>query len=896
MASTTTLNTWLEELTLSFLPLTTSKASTRIRRHKDNFSRTVKHHNYGRTNPFAVNERLIGLEEKLQVLNLDDVAGELFLRRTELDRDHSDLRWLPDILDLLLHLSHKPAIYSRLENLGRSKAPAQTTLQLTWEDIQADDPIDRRDPIWSVPKYSDFSSDEDEELVVSSAQTSPASVKQNEKVDVGRIFDVPLPGNSSSAFEAAQFWLTSGQYIPITEIQAVREVLFMLEGHSTSLFTSLNDGYKAKARYRIGHLEATTSRSLLGEAAHLGSEVQAVRDWLRLDRRSNVLQLIQSKVTDLLANFDMAVAKEHAAILQKHSRTRVISLLQILQRARSASRPVLAVSTVTYQVKSDDAIAVLNALYSRIETAQASCNTSDTGTLLIIFQSALHLYSKPVDRWLHTGKIKATEPFFIRDNDKQSRTPSTLWQAWYSLTDEQDTLVPSFLRQSAGQIFKIGKTSAFLSQLGHVVSSDIEGQGIAAAASEAARLTARSMLPFSATFEMVLDRHLTTLLTESTNTLKHILETNCGLNRLLDAFDYIYLAKDGVILDLIETKMFGQIDRCMDMWNDCLLLSDLLAEAYQDTNCVNAHCTIVNAAFTSSRNMESRRRSVKILSTMSISYRISWPLANIIPPSSITSYQRVALTLSQIRRVKYLLKRRAYFYIQHMPMDLDGKKARLIHWQLFLFINVLYANLTNCVLQPFTTSMREKLGATSTDSLDDMIAIHAQYVTALEHATLSSKRIRPLRDALISILDLGVHFTDILISAATNAELNTQSDNFDEGAFEASSLISGRNRRRRRRDDDDSSSDDDDDDDEGSGEGHSAFVLDKDASVSQEMLKIQDDFKKHGKFLIAGLRAVARSAASNAGQAQQSTGFEVGQSLELLADSLDGVFPSSRGI
>jgi gamma-tubulin complex component 5 len=346
------------------------------------------------------------------------------------------------------------------------------------------------------------------------------------------------------------------------------------------------------------------------------------------------------------------------------------------------------------------------------------------------------------------------------------------------------------------------------------------------------------------------------------------------------------------------------------MWNDRFLLSDLLTEAYNEIGCVDVDATTIQTAFTSSRTMENRRRSVKILAAVSISYHLSWPLANIILPASISCYQRIALTLSQVRRAKHQLERRANYYIQHMPImenQTDTNLARLVHWQLLLFVDVLYAHLTTCTIQPLTSSMRERLRSASTSSLDDMILIHGQYVSALEHACLSSKRIKPLRDALISILDLCIRFSDMVTSAVTNTGLETTTREVGDGDFEASSFISAQSRRRRRRrrsgkntssGDFASSSDEDDDDndDDGVGEGYSTFVFDEDTSLGKEISKLRSEIQRHGGFLVAGLRAVARSSTTGGRGVGDAREFEVGEQFELLADSLEGVFPARRRV
>ncbi len=898
MASTTTMNTWLEELALSIVP--TMRKSTDARKHKDSFFRHVKQHPYGRTDQFAVTEKLIGLEEKFQVLNLDDVAGKLFSQRMELDRDHEDIKWLPDVLDLLLHLSDDPIRHTRVENHERVKLATEDPPLLRWEDFEVDDSIDRKDPIWSVPQYSDFSSDEDEKAAASSTQTSPASLKEERKaeVDVKRIFD-DSPIDEASRLGEAQFWRSLDHDVTITETQAVREVLFLLGGLPTSIFTSLNHAIEPNQRFCIRHLDATTSLSLLSEAANLAFQVDAIRKWLWVRQTSSVMQLIQSDIQEILADFEKAISSEHKSLLHHISPNGVVSLLQVLHRLGRSSLPLQAVMTITPQLGTCDTVVVLNAVYDRIDIAQSSCSTVDLETFMPIFLSALTLYSKPVDMWVHTGTLQAEESFFIIGNEGDPRSKINLWHEWFRISPQQEESVPSFLMTFAPKIFTIGKTNAFLQNLGSTLAHDsFEEHGVVAAALDTANLVASSALPFSATLDMVLERHLNTILNTCTGRLKHVLETNCGLTRLLYAFDYLYLAKDGAILDAIESKMFDQIDRCMDMWNDRFLLSDSLAEAFSGIDCVDAEAITVSSTYTSSRTMENRRRSVKILAAVSLSYHISWPLANIISPVSTISYQRISLTLSQIRRTKFLLVRRAHFYVQQVPLfdnQGDTNLSRLVYGQLLFFVNILYAHLTSCAIQPLTASMRERLQFASTSSLDDMIAIHLQYTTALEHACLSSKRIKPLRDALISILDLGVRFTDLVISAATNTDRFVSSKDAAGGDFEATSFISAQSRKRRqRRKTDDYSSEGSDGDDGDVGEGYSTFILDGSTSLIAEIRQVRSEFKRYVEFLIAGLRAVARSAAS--GSEGQTGAFEITEGFELMADSLEGVFPVKRRI
>ncbi|KAI1615297.1 Spc98 family-domain-containing protein [Exophiala viscosa] len=893
MASTTTMTSWIEQLAVSLIPPTTK--STDVRKYRDSFARKIKHHTYGRTNQFAVAEKLTGLEEKLQVLNLDDVAEEIYARRMELSRH--DERWIPDALDLLLHLSHKPIKYGQAERLEKFNNRKATPPPLKWADIEADDPIDHQDSIWRIPEYSDLSSDEDD-IVASSVTTSPASVKQNDAdgAVLDRVLDAKVTNDglsSSLELQSAQFWNLRDETILITERQAVREALFMLIGLPTAIFTFDTRTIRHNPRYRLGRLEKETSNSILGESASLGSKIVPVRQWVRRSQAGSVMQLIQSCIQDILADFERGISLMQHDMLRETSPDGVVTLMQTLHMIKKKRMPLNAVSAIIPQLPQDDPVAALNTLHEHIDFAYTCFDTVALETLLPIFLSALRLYAKPLDRWLRQGKIESPNTFFISEKTGP-RNKTTLWHDWYSLS-EDDNLTPSFLKKFTRQIFATGKTAAFLHHLQPLAQDNNDNNhSLEAAIIEVTNLLQTSSISLSATLEAVLDEHLRILLATTTSSLKHTLNTNCGLTRLLDAFDCLYLAKDGAILDTIETRTFSQIDRCAEIWNDRFLVAESLTQAYQHIPCIDAASITIESSYTSSRSMEARRRSVKILGSMTLHYHLPWAVANIIPLSSIVSYQRIALTLAQMRRAKYVLERRAYWYVGNIPLgsqNRDQRLAQTVYAALAGFVNILYAHITACTIEPMTRDMRLSLIASATGSVDDMIAVHGRYIRDLELACLCSPRVKPLRDAMVSVLDLCIRFADLVsMSSPTLAALERSRKGSTD--CEASSFISARSQRQRRRrrgrshaqNDESSSSEDDDEDEDGDGmgEGYSTFILVGDTTVVREIATIREEFNMHVPFLMAGLRGVARSSR------------EVGEGLELLADSLDGLFPRKR--
>ena len=867
----------MEELAQSFLPASTPQSNTR--KYQEAFIRQVKNHGYGRTNQFDVIERLSGLEEKLQVLNLDDVAEELYSRRMRLNI--AEDRWVPDVLDLLLHLSVDPVKHSRVSNLERVHMKPQTRPPLTWEDIEADDPIDRNDHIWDIPEYSDLSS-EDDDVVVSPTSSSPASVKRQGSTGKApsRTFDTVVLGeetSSASDLTSCQFWNKPGFSIETTEQQAIREVLMMLNGYPTSMFDFHGNVLKPDPRYRVGNIEVETSSRLLTQAAELGSKRLTIMAWLKKPQRDAVMQLIEHRIRNTISEFNRFVTQLQIDLANGNYPTGVITLLELLHRINGAMVPLNSVSLLLPHMPNNEPVIALNTMYRHVDLAYSCCDQPALDTILPVFAAAFEKYAAPVDAWIQSGSIDGNpSPFFI-SQVLVAKSPATLWHDWFYLVPDRDRSMPSFLEKYAERIFIAGKTAALLRYL---KSPDNKGplieRGLATAAEEASKLTATLPAPFSAAFETIIDGQLSSVLSASAATLKGLLEEQFGLSRLLDAFQYIYLSKDGAVLTNFEARMFDQMDRCVEIWNDRFLVADALTETFADVGCIDSELLTVQSTYTSSRSMESRRRSVRILNALTVSYDISWPIANIILPGTITSYQRIALTLSQIRRAKFVIERRAYFCVQNIPLTGDAavqNMARGICFTLSVFINKVYDHFTSCTITPMTKIMRSRLEG----SVDEMISIHNDYIQHLELACLSSKRIKPLHDSLLSVLDLCIRFTDIVSSPLTAASQSSKD-------FEASSFISARSHRRRRRkagQDISSSSEDEDDEDE-IGEGYSTFILDDDTSVTEEIIKISQAFTKHVTFLMAGLRGVARSSG------------EIGDLLELLADSLEGVFPQKR--
>ena len=866
MASTTALNGTLEQLALSFIP---GKAST-SRKAKDSFVRQVRHHTYARTNQFEIEEKLNGLEEKFQILNHDDLSDRLYDLRAEL-RQH-DRKSLPDVLDLLLLLSRHPLNHNRLfespKNRQINSVPA-----LNWAEIEADDPIDRNDQIWKIQSYSDLSSEEDD-LISSSTATSPSRV-ESDKIDTENEHDMnnlapheAVPVHLAERLKCGQFWRRSDDEHRITELQAIREVLFMFQGLPTTLFMMTTDSIRPKEGYHLEHVSQEIFKHFLQSAATLGEQIHSVRRWLTKPKGKKHDQVLENNLRDTLEEFQAAISKFQRSILHP-SQMRPMTLTEMLCEVEGKARVLVAIRDCIRETTEMGTARYLDKLFVHICQAQQTCNDEVYDALSQLFWASFDCYIQPVDQWLIYGRLgDSSQGLFIhRTGDNQD--PAHLWQGWFHQDDSQASRPPCFLQPLVPLILACGKTVAFLEQLqGLLDHTEHPRQNMSFVLERAAVLCRVGLVPFDAVLSQLLGDHVNSKLATATARLRQVLEDSCGLTKSLDAFDQVYLAKDGVITDNIEAKLFGRIDRLLESWNDRFLVADLVKDAFAGNQHLDVQQFVIHSEHTSSRSMRSRRQSVKILGAITFEYRLPWPIANVIRADSLVSYRRVALLLGQVRRARYMLERFGYYHVHNVTLgeDLsDQKVAQALQFALLQFVNTLYDHLTTCVIQPLSLRMRQELQVAA--SVDDMIAVHREYMHDLEYACLTAKNLIPIRTALTTMLDLCVRFSD-LVSAKT-LPARRDSD------VEASSFMSARSRKRgyrARSDNSDSSSDENDSDEDN--EGYSTFIVPEDMSVITEIRKLKTQFNRNLDFFAAGLRGIGRNSGKH------------GTLFDLLADRL----------
>ena len=766
MASAATINGWAEDLARSFIP---TKATTpKTRRFVEHFIRSIKHHSYARTNQFEVHERLIGLEEKFQVLNRDDLSDALRERRVLLGQ-HQE-RWIPDALDLLLGLSRDPVIDDGLEKLSELNRIIPVIPTLKWFEIEADDPIDRKDRMWRQPEYSDFSSDEDE-VLASSAATSPSSQKQRGPTRDGidplpnAVFAEEPSSISAQKFQQGLLGRSSRDPILITEVQAIREVLFMVQGFPTALFLRSGTAVQVDPRFHLSHLDTSSLHSVLQSAIDISNSVRVGREWVSQRQTFSMMQVLQECVRESLFDFDNAIGDRHRSFLPGSNG--VASLLEVIDNIKYHAMALQAMQHYLNEIRDEDAIGCLDILYDRVCAIEICGNRRTFGVFLHMFRAIFRAYSKSLEEWVVDGVLNNDNyPFFIqRASDQQ--TKSALWHNWYSSSKSGPNRSPKLLAGLTERMLVAGKTQAFLKHLSNTPAKTESYSSLTEAIDRACLTTDDNLLPFAPTLDACINQWLSSHLTTSTSTLQTILQNQLGLFSTLSAFSHLYLSTNGAITDTIDIALFSKIDRAQPSWNDRFLVSDLLEEAFTNTPKVEHERVVIHAQSISSQDMKTARQSVRILENLAIDYILPWPVANVLLPDSLASCRRVSLLLSQIRRAKYMLEKHALQALQSkttLSSSVRVSSGRLLRpvreaegvfLTMHTFVTTLYAHLTTCVVEPLTSQFQQKL----TGTIDEMIALHTSYLQTMEMACLTARNLRILRETVVEVLDLCLKFS-----------------------------------------------------------------------------------------------------------------------------------------
>lgn len=577
---------------------------------------------------------LNGLIEKFQILHRDDLADALSVRLEELSK--ASTRWTPEILSLLLHLSHRPVEKSNVNDLELLKPP-EPPPPLTWVEIIADDPLDE-EGIWDIPEYdADTSEDEiswKEQISSNHTEVDPPSSIDHVDVDPQNFIELP-DQTILEEVEAAQFWrlrvnnsqgtdeAVSLYMQELTELQAVRDVLFMLRGLPTTLF-KLGNGAEitlCSGHFSLASVSPIVFQHQLGALAVIGSAVHRLRQWTKEGQSVQLLQTFQAAVIRRCQQFDRAVATLEKRFIKSTIAT-TVSLMEVDAEVQSSSSPLLRLAQLIAGLPpASDAFAYLETLYDHVCSTHMVGEVANFEYLAKLFFECLQTYLKPIRRWMDHGELEShDESFFISETGRGTE-PSSLWHERYALryADCGVVYAPKFLHPAAQKILNAGKSVVFLRHLGFydftaslaLLEPRLDFDAVCQTGD------ALLLVPFSETFETAFDDWIRSKYHVASAKLSQHLVTRCELWRVLDALEYVYFSKDGSLFQAFANSVFEKLDGGRHGWNDRFLLTELVQSTFSSLQCIDQERLTIRAA-----SVKEPSRGVKVLSSIMMSYMV----------------------------------------------------------------------------------------------------------------------------------------------------------------------------------------------------------------------------------------------------------------------------------
>jgi gamma-tubulin complex component 5 len=615
---------------LQFDPATNKQAYKRAR---ELATRGLRGHQYARTNQFDVRNSYAGLEEKCRIKNRDDLADALELRLQRLEGITNKFK--PEFLSLLLQLSDRPLENTRVEALDLLKPPSPPP-QLTWNEILEEDPYSDED-IWKDIDYAIESSGDEQ------ATSKPKKPKKQDStpatsVDEDDTYD---PGSSIEAtndalvrdLETAQFWSASstedGAKIEITELQAVRETLFMLAGLQTSLFVvdKTRSSVRVNARYKLSHAIPATVDHLLSQLASIGKDVLRLRRWTRRPSTLPLVQTFEAATRNRLTDYDARLSQMQRRYLGPDSPI-AVSLLTLYNDVRAESEQILRLSRIVSDVEPRllvNPFSHLEELFSQTILAQMTLQKSNFDFFSTMLFDCLRTYLKPIRRWMENGELGANdETFFVFENDSGSDVAS-MWHDRYVLRRDAQNLLrsPSFLEPAAMKIFNTGKSVIFLKELGygHTLSNGAGSEPALDHESVCGTSNDVPLSPFPDLFAAGFERWIRSKYSLASASLRaHLFDTQ-GLMRVLSIFEMLYLSSNGAVFENFANTIFERMDSGHRGWSDRYMLTELARSIYSDVlPGADADKIVVRSSKTKDHG-----RSVKGLAAVSVDYSVIDP-------------------------------------------------------------------------------------------------------------------------------------------------------------------------------------------------------------------------------------------------------------------------------
>ncbi|RPA86282.1 hypothetical protein BJ508DRAFT_373031 [Ascobolus immersus RN42] len=769
----------------------------------------IKNHKFGRPNQFEVARTLGGYIERYSILDNEATGAALASRLDELQ--NTDFQLAPEVLTLLLTLADRPFdadVLTNLANIPKKTVPKE----LTWEDIMADDPLEGE--LWEDIDYgadSDLSMEDDGLMLgeirppglINDTKSTTSTVARRSRVvkkpqepdmsDMLGCFVVPVDETIPDILDQRQYWTHTTKPIPVpssisvrltdntsimTELDCVREILIMLGGYESPLFRKTDDNtvepyftdpHAVSIDYALQHTGNGSFRALLRQFAEFGTALTALRSFLNQKEALSTRQAFVGALARKLKDMRETLANLQSRFVDNPETTQIVSIMDIQSEIERHIRPYLTLFRIlpalnTRAAASSRSAPHLDALYSSACTGQMTGDMESYKFFRELFFSSLNSYLRPIREWMESGELQAEDSAicFINKNEEEV-LPSELWEKQYSIitrTTDGVPEAPTFILPFVEKIFTTGKSVIFLKRLINYEVPPVPS--VSRIELDMSSISGNSTYLELAPFEQLFSDALSAWVSRKHNSvgslLRNVLYYDCGLLRCLDALDHIYLMKDGHLMDVLTTTLLDRLRRDREMWNDRFLITELLQSIFHGVPCIDA------SRLSAKHPRNIRGGTIAKLATINFEYTLPWPIANLLPPSTITAYHTLFTLLLQLTSTISLLS-------PLLPKNAAGPlppPLLLLRHKILTFARTLLTYLTSLILLPQSLKLRDALEQVK--DVEGMINVHRRYTKRVREMCLLGEKMKPVKKAVVQILSLGCEVAEWYAVACKGVE------------------------------------------------------------------------------------------------------------------------------
>ncbi|KAL7334390.1 hypothetical protein PS15p_200024 [Mucor circinelloides] len=497
---------------------------------------TVRYDKCTSTSEQEVTNRLNGLADKFSIKGHHDLSKALvehskeFLKSTrplgEPDTNQSILKY--DALQLLLSLSSSSnQDYNYIPSIKHTEKKV-----LTWQDVIDDSPLEGDHwQTWPEEDSEDQDDGDDtddyelnEENILPTAaagtqQRTPLGDLSNFKFDfTSKIkLDKREDQEGLNHLVSQQYWrdeyrlprqdtshvnllqkpcqmsdalerifyneAEASQLKTLSEANITREVLYLLRGYRSVLYSYQEGQFVLNQQYILQHLSQHALNHLLQEFCHYGNMLAELRQLCNKTiheiKYGQTNQAFTATMFQSLMDFDskLSVIELNSSIITSNA-TQSISLLQLRNTLDSSLQSFKAIHDIAVDAPypQGDARSIstylIASLYDRALVAQSSGQQTMYDTLLFVLQKTLVPYGEIMDDWVFYGSLQSdkAKEFYVSRRDAISMQDSSFWREGFAIEsvvtrDYTCFPCPLFDPSFMNRIFFTGKAVNLLAQI-----------------------------------------------------------------------------------------------------------------------------------------------------------------------------------------------------------------------------------------------------------------------------------------------------------------------------------------------------------------------------------------------------------------------------------------------